>query len=235
MADLILYGLPMSPYARKAEVVLREKGLDYDFENVNFLPTMPEWFAHISPARRVPVLRDCDFGKEGRPGTIPDSSAICAYLDEKAPDPALYGASAFERGRITWIEEYADTEVGATLGMTVFRPVVFPRFEGKPSDLESARDGLHNKMPRHFDYLESVLEDNGDYFVGDVFSLADIAVATQIAQLDLISDVPDRGRWPKLVDHYQRMKARPSFVHNLTLCETKIVPMFLSEKVELSV
>lgn len=233
MADLILYGLPMSPFARKAEVVLREKGLDYDFENVNFLPSMPDWFAAISPARRVPVLRDCSIGKEGRLGTIPDSSAICAYLDQKMPEPGLYGSNGFERGRVTWIEEYADTELGSTIGMSIFRPLIFPRFEGKPSDVEAAKNGLHNKCPRHFDYLESELSDNGDYFVGAAFSLADIAVATQIAQLDLVSGPPDAKRWPRLVAHYAGMKARPSFMHNLGVCE-KIMPKFLSEKVDLS-
>jgi len=72
---LILYGAPLSPFVRKAEVVLREKGIPFESESVNILP-MPDWFKAISPARRIPVLRDTSIGTEGRAGTLPDSSAI---------------------------------------------------------------------------------------------------------------------------------------------------------------
>lgn len=69
MADLILYGAPLSPFVRKTEVALREKGLDYELESVNIIP-MPEWFQEISPARRISVLRDRRVGTEGIAGTL---------------------------------------------------------------------------------------------------------------------------------------------------------------------
>ena len=37
MADLVVYGSPVSPFVRKVEVVLRDQGVDYDFENVNIM------------------------------------------------------------------------------------------------------------------------------------------------------------------------------------------------------
>ena len=75
--SLILYGLPLSPFYRKVEMCLREKDIPFEAEAVNILP-MPDWFKEISPAKRIPVLRDTEIGKEGVPGTIPDSSAICS-------------------------------------------------------------------------------------------------------------------------------------------------------------
>ena len=91
---LILYGAPLSPFVRKADALLREKGAPFELESVNIMP-MLDWFKEISPARRIPVLRDTDIGEEGPPGTIPDSSAICAYVEQKFPEPAFYPADPY--------------------------------------------------------------------------------------------------------------------------------------------
>lgn len=230
MTDYVVYGSPLSPFVRKVEVVLRHQGVEYDFENVNIMD-MPDWFKEISPARRIPVLRDRTVGEEGIPGTIADSSAICLYLDRKL-NAGLYGGSAFEAGRAAFIEEYADTEVAAPLGMQIFRPVLFPRMAGKESDLETARKGYNEAMPRRFDYLEGAL-DGQEFFVGDRFSIADIAVATQIAQLFLISGPLDDARWPGLVAHFDAIKSRPGFKESLEV-GAKMLGGILPEKVDLS-
>lgn len=216
MSDLLVYGAQLSPFVRKAEVALTEKGLDYELESVNIMP-MPEWFQEISPARRIPVLRDRRHGTEGRTGTIPDSSAICAYAERLAPEPRLYPEDPFEHGRAVWIEEYADSELAAVVGLGVFRPILFPRFQGKESDLDTARTTWNDKLPRYFDYLESVL-DGGDHFVGNAFSIGDLAVACQLTQLDLVVGPPDANRWPALARHLQAAKTRPSFQGNLEAC-----------------
>lgn len=184
MSDLVVYGSPVSPFVRKVEAVLKHQKVDYDFENVNIMDK-PDWFIEISPAGRIPVLRDKSIGQEGIAGTIADSSAICVYLDRKFVS-GLYGSTAFDAGRITWIEEYADSELAGPLGMELFRPIMFPRFAGKESDLDTARKTLHEKLPKHFDYLEGAL-DGHEYFVGDQYSMADIAVGCQMTQLDLVA------------------------------------------------
>ena len=84
---MIVYGNALSPFVRKLEVVIREKGLDARFEETNpFDP--PDWFREISPLKRIPVLRDTDIGETGVPGAIPDSSVCCLYLEHKFPAPA---------------------------------------------------------------------------------------------------------------------------------------------------
>jgi glutathione S-transferase len=193
---------------------------------------MPEWFQEISPARRIPVLRDRRHGTQGPAGTIPDSSAICAYAERLAPEPRLYPEDPFEHGRAVWIEEYADSELAGVAGLGVFRPIMFPRFQGKESDLDTARSTWNDKLPRYFDYLESVL-DGGEHFVGDAFSIADLAVACQLTQLDLVVGPPDANRWPALAGHLEGAKARPSFQGNLEACG-KMLARVLPEKVDLS-
>ena len=230
MADYLVYGTPLSPFVRKVEVVLHTRGIQYDFENINIM-AMPDWFLEISPARRIPVLRDRTMGKEGVPGTIADSSAICLYLDRKLK-AGLYGNSDFEAGRATWLEEYADTEVAGPLGMQVFRPIMFPRFQGRESDLDTARKGWNETLPARFDYLEETL-DGREFFVGESFSIADIAIGSQMIQLDLVAGTPDAAKWPALVKHTEAMKSRPGFAENLATCG-KMLAKILPEKVNLS-
>jgi glutathione S-transferase len=212
---LILYGAPLSPFVRKAEVVLREKAIEFESNPVNIMP-MPDWFKEISPARRIPVLRDTSVAEEGIAGTIADSSAICAFLEAKVPEPALYPKEPFDLGRAVWFEEWADSEFAPIMGIGIFRPLVFPKFQGKEPDIETAKTTWNGKLPRLFDYIEGAL-DGSDYLVGGTLSIADISLACQMTNLELVAGLPDASRWPSLVAHTKRMSARESFIPNLTI------------------
>ncbi len=218
--SLILYGAPLSPFVRKVDITLREKGVAFDLEPVNILP-MPDWFKEISPARRIPVLRDTEVGKEGTQGTIPDSSAICAYLERRFPEPALSPSDPFLYGRMVWIEEFCDTELMTPIGMGIFRPIQFARFQGKEPDLATARSSYAEKLPRPLEYLEGELEE-GEFLVGDHFTLADITLAAVLTQLELVAGPIDASRWPRIAAHMERTRRRPSFEPTFAIC-TKIV------------
>jgi len=213
--DLVLYGAPLSPFVRKVEVLLREKNLAFESQSVTM--PFPDWFLEISPARRMPVLRDRDIAAEGPRGVIPDSSPICAYLERLAPEPAFYPKDAFDLGRALWLEEYADSELAGCVGQGVFRPIAFALFARKEPDVATARATMTDRMPRYLDYLEGEIRGR-QYFVGDAISIADVSVATQLVNLELVVGTPSRDRWPELVAHLERTRARPSFENNLTIC-----------------
>src|SRR6201996_8204359 len=104
---LTLYGSNLSPFVRKIRVVLMEKGIDYALDQINPFRQPPE-FAAISPLKRIPVLRDTDLPELN---TLPDSSVIADYLENKFPEPVLYPKSHFARARALWFEEYADSGI----------------------------------------------------------------------------------------------------------------------------
>lgn len=230
MSDFVVYGTHASPFVRKTEAALHHVGAEYEFENISIM-NLPDWFIEISPAKRIPALRDKTIATEGVPGTIADSSAIALFLDRRF-NAGLYGATAYDAGRIAWYEEYADTNLALMLGMEVFRPIVFPAFGGNPPELEKAKAGYNEKLPPIWDYFEAELEGK-EYLVGDAYSQADIALGAQMSQLTLVTHLPDAGRYPNLVRHTEMMMTKPGFAQNLEKAGA-MIGMVLKEKVDLS-
>lgn len=228
--DLVIYGSPVSPFARKAMAVCIEKGIEFDFEAVNIMP-MPDWFKEISPMRRIPVLRDRSVSEEGEAGTIADSSAICAYIERKHPEPATYGATPYGYGRALMIEEYADTVLAPTGGLGIFRPIFFSLIQGKEPDIDKARETWANEMPPVLAYLNGQLE-NREFFADDTLTIADIAVTACLMQVALVAEMPLDG-FPALAGHQERMAARPSIAGPFAQAE-RFIRKALPERVQLT-
>jgi len=218
--DLVLYGAPLSPFVRKAFVVLREKGLEFETENVPI--PVPDWFREINPAARMPALRDRDVSAEGHAGVIPDSSAICAFAERAVPEPALYPKDPYAHGRAVWYEEFADSDFAGAVGLGLFRPIAFPMFMKQEPDRDTARAALAEKLPRFLDYFEGELGSN-DYFVDNAFSIADIAVANQLINAELVVGREPFTRWPGLNALVDRVSQRESYKPNLAICK-KVIP-----------
>ena len=207
MADLVIYGSPVSPFVRKTAATCIEKGIDFEIEAVNVFDP-PEWFRAISPMKRIPVLRDRSIAAEGPAGTIADSSAICAYIDKKHPETPLLPAEPYDHGRALMLEEYADTTLAMATGMGMFRPIFFALTKGEQPDVIAAKEAWTSKLPPVLDYLESQLGE-ADYFVGNSFSLADITITCCLMQGMLVAEMP-MDKWPALAAHHARMMERPS-------------------------
>lgn len=206
--SLELIGMPLSPFVKKCELALREKGLDFAYVQISPLIDRDAYLAH-NPLGKMPILRDLD--EEGRDFALPDSSAICAYLDAKQPDPPVLPSDPQERGWALWLEEYSDS-VMLELCAGLFRcRFIGPRLMGLPVDEDGAQDLLKAAMPPAFDYLESQLTDGRQYFLPSGYSVADMAVATQLCMFILVGETIDAARWPKFAAWNARVRARPAF------------------------
>jgi glutathione S-transferase len=205
--SLVVLGAGPSPFVRKVRVALAEKGLEYQHEPVNpFAP--PAGWRDVSPLGKIPAFRDGD-------RVINDSSAICAYLERRFPEPALYPADDYEYARALWFEEYADGGLVPTAGPTVFMPLVLkPLLAGKqepePADVAAAEKVVAEQLPKLFDYLEQQIGER-PFLVGGRLSIADLAVASPFVNLRHAGVAPERKRWPRLRAFLDRLHARPSF------------------------
>ena len=126
-------GSLVSPFVRKVQVLLREKGIPFEHDDVNpFAP--PEGWRESSPLGKIPVLRHDD-------RVVNDSSVICRYIEQLHPSPALYPSDPYDCARAEWIEEYCDAGLQPVAGNGVFAPLVLrPMMTGtEPDEVGPAR------------------------------------------------------------------------------------------------
>jgi glutathione S-transferase len=199
----ILHGVNASPFVRKARVALAYKGIEYTLNPVMPMGVSPE-YKQKSPLGKIPCWEDGGF-------TLPDSSCILAYLEKVKPQPALYPADAKEFGRALWLEEYADSKLAETVGAVFFERIVKAKILKAPVDEARVRDAIENKLPEVFGYLESQAPESGDALVGGRFSVADIAVGSQLLNLRHGGVRPDPKRWPKLAAWTEAVHSNPWF------------------------
>jgi glutathione S-transferase len=181
-----------------------EKGIELELKPTGDAPGQPcPEFVAASPLRKMPALVDGDY-------CLPDSSAIIQYLEALHPQPNLIPTEPRARGRTIWFEEYGDTILMACGGKIFFNRVVSPRFLGRPGDDSIADRAEREEFPPILDYLESVIPESG-FLVEDRLTLADLAIASPMANLPYMGMSIDPARYPRLADYVAKIIARPSF------------------------
>ena len=197
-----LYHLWLSPLCRKVRIVLQEKALEFELKTENLWQRRPEFLA-LNPAGDVPVMVEDDGF------VISDSAAICEYLEEIAPTPALIPGTPAERAEVRRLVAWFDRKFNHEVSENLVGEKILKRFlrRGSP-DASAIRAGKQN-IHHHLDYI-GWLTDRRTWLAGPSYSLADIAAASHISALDYLGDVPwDEHEQAK--DWYMRMKSRPSF------------------------
>lgn len=203
-APLLLWEHPLSPYAQKVKIALREKGVPFEAK----LPmgvgsgTSPEAFAAVSPLLEVPAL----VVEDGF--AIFDSTIMLEYLEEAYPKPELLPDNPRLAAAARMIEEVMDTRYEAvTWAMAEVR--AFRRAEGeKAAALEAkARQqlaGLHAWLERQL---------TGEWFCPPHFGWADLSVAPFVASAAGMGMGPAPGS--KLADWLARALDRPSVAESV--------------------
>jgi glutathione S-transferase len=200
---MILYGSSLSPFVRKVLAYAGEKGIELDLQPTGFPNHSPEYL-EASPFRKMPAFRDGDY-------TLADSTAIIHYLEAKFPEPALIPADPKLRGKTIWFEEFGDTILCSCGAKMFFNRIVAPRFLGRPGDEEAPATAEREELPPILDYLEKVVPDAGGFLVGDVITIADIAVASPFANLAHLDVELDQGRHRRTRAYVEWILDRPSF------------------------
>lgn len=210
-----LYGVPLSPFARKALLALDYKELEY--ENVPTFPgdESPE-FRAMSPLGKIPVLEHDGF-------TVPDTSVICRYLDRIAPEKSLYPSDPKLEAQASWLEEYADSRLIETCA-TLFRErLLKPKMMNEPTDEAAVANILDVAMPECLAYLETVVPESG-YLVGDSLSIADIAVTTCFIQARYGDFDVDGASAPRVRNYLDRAFAAPLVVQRMEAEQAAMPP-----------
>jgi glutathione S-transferase len=170
---ITIHGSSISPFVRKTLVCLTEKGVEYTLNPISPFPP-PADFLGISPLGKIPALTDGDL-------SIPDSAAICGYLEKRFPEHALYPTDDALYGRALWFHIWADNELPKATASLFFNRVAVKMMNREPD--QTLIDKIISKIqPPIFDYLEAEIGDK-TYLLGDTFSIVDIAITCQFIQM----------------------------------------------------
>lgn len=185
-ATPLVWEHPLSPYAQKVKLALREKGVPFEVR----VPTgigagvRDDAFSNASPRREVPAL-------EHNGHTIFDSRIIVDYIEDTWPSPAISPITPAERARARMIEEAVDTQLEA-IGWGLMELRVFKRGD------DAMRSALEQQAQRQIAQAHAWLERQlGDapYFGGDAFLRADMAVIPHLAGTAPPAPESKLGQW----------------------------------------
>ena len=196
-----LFHLPLSPFCRKVRLSLAEKRIECELVEERFWEQDAD-FLRRNPAGKVPVLRI-----DGR--TMAESSAICEYLEEAYPEPALMPKDPAERYEVRRIVAWFDDKFHHEVTANLLYERVYKKItqQGYP-DSRNVKAGA-KAIKYHLDYMHWLL-DQRRWLAGNAMSLADFAAAAHLSSLDYISDV-DWHRSEVVKDWYAKIKSRPAF------------------------
>lgn len=206
-----LYDCQTAPSPRRARVLLREKGLDYETVEVDLAhgEQLSDAFRAINPRCTVPVL-ELDDGTR-----FTENAGIAAYLEAIAPEPPMLGRTPVEKGLVaTWnarveLEGFwpiADAFRNRTKGM-VGRAITGPtNFDQIPELAERGRA----RAIEFFDTLDARLGES-EFVGGDAFSVADVSafILCDFAgwvKLDANEGHPNTRRWREQVGQRPSLK-----------------------------
>jgi glutathione S-transferase len=194
---ILLYEHPLSPYAQKVKIALREKGIAFE-------PRLPDLFGGgdgdftaANPRREVPALVDGDTA-------VFDSTIILEYLEDRSPAPPLLPTGAAARARVRTIEEICDTYYEA-INWAVFEVRAFQRATGALADQLLAR--ASEQIAGINAYLDRQLGSH-PFFNGEQFGWGDLSAVPLVHAAAMSGNGPAAGSG--LAAWLDRARSRPS-------------------------
>ena len=198
-----LYDNPHAPNPRRVRMVLAEKGIAYDREELDLGAgdNLKVEFCAKNPFAKVPVL-ELDDGL-----CLSETPAICRYLDEVSDEGSLFGTTPKERAIIHMWEHRMESMV---LYPALF---AFQHITGFFKDRMTPVEDFGKESAKNFMKSLPVLDAqlaNNEWIAGSQFSIADI---TAICAIDFARIVKVRvgDEYPNIQRWYAAMKERPSY------------------------
>ena len=163
-----LYYFPIAPNPTKVRIYLAEKGLELPTQLVSLIEgeqKSPEFLAK-NPAGTLPVL-ELDDGSY-----VCDSNAIIEYLEERHPEPSMWGSTPEERAHARALERRCDLGVLISIARYVHSsnsPLGLPP---NPAVAESALANLEGALG----HIEDALGDGRSFVAGERVTVADCSL-----------------------------------------------------------
>ncbi len=206
MTEIVVHGIPFSPYVRSVIMALQIKGLPYRVQDVPLGPA-PGGLGSVEhlqlhPFGRVPILDEGGF-------RIFETQAILRYLDARHPQTPLQPSDPQALGRMSQamgiLDCYMFTQSIRPIGA---ERVVKPGLMGLASDEAVVAQALP-ATATCVAALEAVLGAD-PFLAGDELSMADLMIAPQLHLLSPVPEVRAILDGSRLGAWLERMLAHPA-------------------------
>ncbi len=199
-----LHSHAVAPNAWRVRAFLAEKGAEIDTVNVEFDKgdTQTEHYLAMNSLGQVPVLELGD-------GTaLPESIAICRYLESQFPDPALFGTGAHGQAWVEMWNRRMELLIMNTVGNIGLHALPF--FADRVHQVAEFAEAQKKTLIERWAWLDAEISDGRPFVAGAAFSVADITGMTALKIADIMElavpgDLAHVKTWEATV------RARPSW------------------------
>ena len=191
-----LYSGTTCPFSQRCRIVLYEKGMDFQINDVDLF-NKPEDLAVMNPYNRTPVLVERDL-------VLYESNIINEYIDDRFPHPQLMPADPVMRAR-------------ARLFLFRFENELFCHIEALEKGNQKAADKARQVVRDSLTQIAPVFTKQ-KFMLGEEYTMLDVAIAPLLWRLDYYGiQVPKQAA--PLLKYAERLFSRPAFIEALTPAE----------------
>lgn len=207
-----LYDYPGAPNPRRVKIFAAEKGIQLDLIMCDMRQRAhkTDAFLQKNPSGKIPVL-ELDDGR-----CIPESVAICRYLESVEPEPNLFGRDAFEQAFIEARNRHIEHEFWREVGISwVHGPVVAQL--GLVKTIPDAKTASDKNVANYYKRLDQEFSQSR-FVAGERFTIADITLLTSVDFASTLVGIPPDAalthlaRWREEVGGRASVKAADAMV-----------------------
>ena len=201
-SSMTLFSDPMCQYSHRVRIVLAEKGVTVDIEDID-PKAVTEEILEANPYGTLPTLVDRDLA-------LYQSNVVMEYLDERFPHPPLLPVYPVARAESRlWIYRI-ERDWCVLIDQIKASP------DGKKAD--AARKEFRESLVTIAGIFEEM-----PYFMSGEFTLVDCCLAPMLWRLpELGISLPNNRHVKPLHEYMERLFERPSFQESLTDLEREI-------------
>ncbi len=198
---MTLFSGPTDIYSHQVRIVLAEKGVSFEIENVE-TDNLPQDLIDLNPNQSVPTLVDREL-------TLWESRIIMEYLDERFPHPPLMPVYPVARGESRLYMHRIEKDWYSLMNIIMGG--------GSGPEVETARKQLREEL-----MAIAPVFGQKPYFLSDEFSLVDCYLAPLLWRLPLMGIEITGAGAKDLKGYMTRVFERDSFLASLTEAEREI-------------
>ncbi|KAI8813913.1 glutathione S-transferase [Cladochytrium replicatum] len=159
--QITFYHSVACPHSQRAAIALEEAKTHFEVVPID-LSNKPDWYRTVNPELKVPALKIGDVA-------IAESLVIVELVAELFPESNLLPKDPISRAKVRWFIQYFADKASATWVKLVFASSE----QIDNAGVEAFVDGL-----KKVDAVLREQSNEGPFFLGTEFSLADLASAT---------------------------------------------------------